>query len=117
MPLYMIAPDQGGCPDGHPCHESPASPAMRTCDVPEHFSGVYVGIALLDVYAGPVGVEAYQEACAALRSLVDDHEHVARHEGDDPETCPGIEVCQTIGAGWLRAIQNVLDPLPREVAR
>ena len=115
MPLYMIAPDQGGCPDGHPCHESPASPAMRTCDVPEHFSGVYVGIALLDVYAGPVGVEAYQEACAALRSLMADHEE-SEHHGAPDSRCPGIEVCPTIGAGWLRTIQDVIDPLPRGVA-
>lgn len=108
MPLYMISPDQGACPDGHPCHLTPDHPGFRECGQPTHFRGTYAGEALVDVYAGPVGVEAYQHACDSLNDLM------RRHEAD--HNCPGVEVCEGWFAGALRAIRDVLDPLPRDPA-
>ena len=123
MPEYRIAPDQGVCPDGHPCHLDPSTPALRVCDPRDplherpgtrHYQ--YTGAALMDVYIGPVGVEAFHEAAAALRSLMASHE--AQEHPDHPRReCPGVEVCSTTAAFALRAIQDALDPLPREAAQ
>lgn len=117
MPEYRIAPDQGVCPEGHPCHLTPELPAFRQCDEPHDWSHAprahtpYTGAALLDVYTGPVGVEAFHEAAAALRALMSNHE--AQEHPDHPrQECPGVEVCSSVGALALRAIQDVLDPLP-----
>ncbi len=109
MPEYRIAPDQGVCPDGHPCTLSAEYPIFRECPEPTHFNGRYVGEALVDVYVGPVSVEAYHEATAALRELITSHENA--HD------CPGAEACIDMDAARLRALQDALDPLPRAETR
>lgn len=108
MPEYRISQDQGVCPEGRPCTLDPDHPTMRVC-----FPTCYYGVALLDVYAGPVGLEAYHEATEALRALMANHE--AQEHPDHPrQECPGVEVCSSTAAFALRAIQDVLDPLPRD---
>lgn len=117
MPEYRIAPDQGACPDGHPCtiapyDGTPDSALTRTCgQVVYRRDPCYIGPALVDVYVGPVGVEAFHEAIAALNALITNHEHNGCAERMT-RPCPGVEVCVSNEAFALRAIQDALDPLP-----
>jgi hypothetical protein len=114
--IRILSPDQGVCPFNHRCALDPEHPTLRVCDErhePFNLSpgAPFVGDALVDVYAGPCSPEEYHAATRALVLVMDWHPD--QHEEGDP--CPGVEVCDTIAAGLLRDIQNVLDPLPREV--